>query len=145
MRHLGNIALDQTIDFLFSTNSQAGALVAPTTPGTVTIYKDNSASGTTNGVTYTPSFNGLAGVNLVTIATSDAFYAAGHDYAVVLAGAVVDSQSINAVVAGFSIAFRAATADVNTIKGQAITCAIRDRRRQPGLCLRPATGRRRIP
>jgi hypothetical protein len=89
----------------------------------VTVYKDNSTTGTTNGVTYTPSFNGLTGVNLVSIATSDAFYAAGHDYTVVLAGAVIDGQTVNTVLATFSIAFRAATADLNTIKGQAVACA----------------------
>ena len=123
MRHLGNIALSQTLNFLFSTNSQSGAAVAPSTAGTVTVYKDGGTTGTANGVTYTPSFNGLAGVNLVSIATADGFYAAGHDYAVVLAGAVIDGQTVNAAVAHFSIAFRAATADLNTIKGQAVACA----------------------
>ena len=122
MRHLGNIAAGQTLNFLFSTNSQAGAAVAPTTAGTVTVYKDNGTTGTTNGVTYTPSFNALSGVNLVSIATSDAFYAAGHDYTVVLTGAVIDGQTVNAVLADFAMAFRAATADLSTIKGQAVTC-----------------------
>jgi hypothetical protein len=123
MRHLGNIAAGQTLNFLFPTRNQAGAAVAPSTAGTVTVYKDNGTAGTTNGVTYATSFNGLTGVNLVTIATSDAFYAAGHDYAVVLSGAVIDGQTVNTVLAEFSIAFRAATADLNTIKGQAVACA----------------------
>ncbi len=122
MRHMGNIAAGQTLNFLFSTNSQAGAAVAPTTAGTVTVYKDNGTTGTTNGVTYTPGFNALTGVNLVTIATSDAFYAAGHDYTVVLTGAVIDGQTVNAVLADFAMAFRAATADLSTIKGQTVTC-----------------------
>ena len=89
----------------------------------MTVYQDGNTTGTTTGVTYTPSFNGVSGVNLVTIATSDAFYAAGHDYAVVLSGAAIDGQTVNAVLAGFSIAFRTATADLATIKGQTVTCA----------------------
>jgi len=36
MRHLGNIAAAQTLNFLFPTHTQAGAAVAPTTAGTVT-------------------------------------------------------------------------------------------------------------
>jgi hypothetical protein len=123
MRYLGNITAGQTLNFMFSTSNQSGGAVAPTTPGTVTVYEDNSTTGMTNGVTYTPSFNGVPGVNLVTIATSDAFYAAGHDYTVVLSGAVIDGQTVNAVVAGFSIAFRAATADLITIRGQAVACS----------------------
>jgi hypothetical protein len=123
MKYLGNITFGQTLNFMFSTSSQSGGAVAPTTAGTVTVYEDNGTAGTTNGVTYTPSFNGVPGVNLVTIATADAFYAAGHDYTVVLSGAVIDGQTVNAVLAGFSIAFRAATADLATVKGQAVACS----------------------
>jgi hypothetical protein len=111
MRYLGNIAAGQTVNFLFPTNNADGAAVAPTTAGTVSVYKDANTGETAAGVTYTPSFDGAAGVNLVSIATSDAFYAAGHDYAVVLGGAVIDGQTVNAVLATFSIVFRHATAD----------------------------------
>ena len=108
MRHLGNIAAGQTLNFLFSTNDADGAAIAPATAGTVSIYKDNDATQTTVGVTYTPSFDGIAGVNLVSLVTSDAFYAAGHDYTVVLSGAVIDGSAVNAVLATFSIEHRVA-------------------------------------
>ena len=103
MLYLGNIGPGQTINFLFSTNAQSGAAAAPTTAGTVTVYQENTTTGTTTGVTYAPSFHSIAGVNLVTIDTSDDFYAAGSTYSVVLSGAVVDSQTVNAVLAEFAI------------------------------------------
>lgn len=106
MRHLGNIAASQTLNFLFPTNNGDGAAVAPTTAGTVSVYKDNDTSQTTTGVTYTPSFDGIAGINLISLVTSDAFYAAGHDYAVVLSGAVIDGETINTILAEFSIEHR---------------------------------------
>lgn len=113
MRYLGNIALSQTLSFLFSTNDGGGAAVAPSTAGTVSVYKDGDTSQTTTGATYTPSFDGVTGVNLVQIATSDAFYAAGHDYTIVLSGAVIDGETVNAVLATFSIEHRYPAPDTN--------------------------------
>jgi hypothetical protein len=113
MKYLGNIAASQAISFLFSTNDGSGAAVAPTTAGTVAVYKDNNTAETTAGVTYTPSFDGITGVNLVSLVTSDAFYAAGHDYAVVLSGAVIDGETVNVVLATFSIAHRYPTPELN--------------------------------
>lgn len=106
MRHLGNIAAGQTLNFLFSTNNGDGAAIAPTTAGTVSVYKDNDTTPTTTGVTYTPSFDGIAGINLVALVTADAFFAAGHDYAVVLSGAAIDGEIVNAILAEFSIEHR---------------------------------------
>jgi hypothetical protein len=113
MRYLGNIAAGQTLNFLFPTNDSSGAGVAPTTAGTIRVYKDNDTTETNAGVTYTPSFDGVAGVNLVSLVTSDAFYASGHDYAVVLVGAVIDGETVNAVLATFSIAHRCPSAESN--------------------------------
>ncbi|MEN6458592.1 MAG: hypothetical protein ABFC63_06645 [Thermoguttaceae bacterium] len=110
MKYLGNLPAGQTVTFLFATNDGNGAAVAPTTVGTISVYKDNGISETAAGVTYTPSFDGLTGVNAVTITTTDAFYAAGHDFAVVLSGAVIDGETVNAVLAQFSIANRRAAA-----------------------------------
>jgi len=115
MRYLGNIAAGQTLNFLFSTNDGNGAAIAPTTAGTVSVYKDNDTTQTTAGVAYTPSFDGVAGVNLVSIVTSDAFYAAGHDYTVVLGGAVIDGETVNAAKADFSIENRKVQIDPNSV------------------------------
>jgi hypothetical protein len=107
MKYLGNIAAGQTLNFLFSTNDQSGAAVEPSDGGTVGVYKDgDDASSTTAGVGCSLSFNGVTGVNLVTIDTSDAFYESEHDYSVVLSGAVIDGETVNAALASFSIANR---------------------------------------
>jgi hypothetical protein len=110
MRNLGNIAVGQSVSFLFSTNDGDGMSVAPATAGTVAVYKDDGTTETTAGVTYTPSFDAVVGINLVKIETSDAFYATGHDYTVVLRGAVIDgTDPINMVLAAFSIEHRQST------------------------------------
>ena len=49
----------------------------------------------------------------LSINTSDAFYAAGHDYTVVLTGAVIDGQTVNTVLAAFSIEHRYPTPEQN--------------------------------
>ena len=46
MRQLGNIAAGQTLTFLFSTNDADGAAVAPSTAGTVSVYKDDNPTQT---------------------------------------------------------------------------------------------------
>jgi hypothetical protein len=127
MRYLGNISVGQAISFLFSTNDGGGAAAAPTTPGTVSVYKDDNTSQTTTGVTYAPSFDNVVGVNLVSIDTSDVFYAAGHDYTVVLCGAVIDGETVNAVLAMFSIDHRQATAALTDDEHHAVADAILDR------------------
>ena len=113
MLNLGNFDAGQTICLKFSTNDSSGAAVAPSTPGTVSVYKDGGATESTAGVTCTVSFDGLIGVNHVEIVTADAFYAAGHDYQVVLSGAVIDGNAVNCALACFSIGNRSPSANQN--------------------------------
>jgi hypothetical protein len=113
MRYLGNIAAGQTLNFLFPTNDSGGAAVAPATAGTIGVYKDDNTTQSASGATYTPSFDGIAGVNLVSLVTTDAFYEAGHDYSVVLSGAVIDGETVNAVLATFSMEHRCPTPESN--------------------------------
>jgi hypothetical protein len=122
MKYLGNIPSGQTLYFAFASNNGDGAAVAPTVDGAVSVYKDDGTGESTAGVTYTPSFDGIAGVNLVKIVTTDGFYAAGHDYSVVLAGATIDGQTVNAVLACFSIDHRLPT---NDIDGKTLEEAVR--------------------
>ncbi|MEN6450365.1 MAG: hypothetical protein ABFC96_07740 [Thermoguttaceae bacterium] len=104
MRYLGNFAAGQTVYFLFATNDGGGAAAAPTTAGTVSIYKDDGQLELAVDITYTPSFAGIAGINLVNVPTTDPLsYAPGHDYTIVLRDAVIDGETVNAVLATFSI------------------------------------------
>lgn len=102
-KYLGDYVEDQTIDFKWSSNEITGGSVTPTTAGTVSVYKGNSATQTTTGVTDTRGFDSLAGVHHCRIVTTDSFYEAGYDYQVVLSGAVIDGETVNAEIASFSI------------------------------------------
>jgi hypothetical protein len=103
MMYLGDYAEDEPVYFLWSTNNASGASITRATNGTVSVYKDNGTTQTTTGVTDTEDFDSLTGVHACTIVTTDAFYVTGADYAVVLSAATIDGQTVNAVLAHFSI------------------------------------------
>ena len=104
MMYLGDFAEDTVVDFMWSTNGVDGASITRSTNGTVSVYKGNSATQSTAGVTDTEDFDSLTGVHHCRIDTSaDAFYVTGGEYTVVLSGATVDTKSVNAVLAHFSI------------------------------------------
>lgn len=101
--YLGDFAENSVIDFMWDTNDAGGASITRATDGTVSVYKANSTTESTTGVTDTEDFDSLTGIHHCRIDTSDAFYAVGNDYAVVLSAATIDGQTVNAVVAHFSI------------------------------------------
>ncbi len=102
--YLGDYLEDDTLHFLWSSNSSTGASITRATNGTVSVYKDNGTTQSTVGVTDTEDFDSLTGIHACTIDLSaDAFYATGSDYAVVLSAATIDGQTVNAVLAHFSI------------------------------------------
>lgn len=107
--YLGDYPVNATVEHKWNTNDQAGGSVTRATDGSIRIYKDGSGTqrSSSAGITDTEDFDSLTGVHHLTIDLSDntdaGFYAAGHEYQVVLAGAVIDSQTVNAVLAHFSI------------------------------------------
>lgn len=102
--YLGDFIEDDAVHFLWSTNNASGASITRATNGTVQVYKDNADTQSTVGVTDTEDFDSLTGIHACTIDLSaDAFYATGANYTVVLAGATIDGQTVNAVLAHFSI------------------------------------------
>ena len=109
LHSFGDVVAGQILMFMFSTTNPNGCAVASTTVGNVYIYKDDDATATTDGVTYTPSFDGVAGINMVRLDTGHEFYEAGHNYNVVLVGAVVPGAlgcgpvTINMMLAKFSV------------------------------------------
>jgi hypothetical protein len=108
-QYLGDYNEDDTLYFLWNSNDSDGASITRSTDGTISVYKDNGTTQSTAGVTDAEDFDGLTGVHAVTIDLSaDAFYATGADYAVVLSAATIDTQTVNAVLAHFSIENRAA-------------------------------------
>lgn len=109
MMYLGDYPVNGMIDFKWMTNAAAGASITRATDGTLRIYKDNSTTerSSLNGVTQTEDFDSTTGIHHVRIDLSDntdsGFYSAGHEYQVVMSGMTIDGQSVNAVIAHFSI------------------------------------------
>jgi hypothetical protein len=104
MQHLGDFKRGQSISFLWSTYAAAGQSITRATNGTVQVYRDGNVAQFTTGVTDTEDFDGNVGIHLCVIDTATiANYPAGSDYSVIVIGMTVDGQSLNAVLASFSI------------------------------------------
>lgn len=114
MIYLGDFEQGATIYFKWHTTDQTGASItrgdgspgSPNSEGDLRIYKDDSLAqfGSPGGVTDTLDFDGITGVHHCTIDTSvDEFYTAGSTYMVVVVGAMIDGQEVNAVIAHFSL------------------------------------------
>jgi len=102
--YLGDYTEDGAVYFCWDTFNKNGANVTRSTNGTVSVYKDDGTTQSTAGVTDTEDFDTLTGIHNCKIDLSaDAFYATGHDYAVVLSAATIDGETVNAVLAVFSI------------------------------------------
>lgn len=104
MIYLGDISEDSVIDFEWYTNDADGGAISRSTDGVISVYKGNNIAQSIAGVTDSKDFDGVTGLNHCRIDTSaDPFYETGYDYMVVLTGAVIDTQTVNAVLAQFSI------------------------------------------
>lgn len=101
----GNVQVGATVNIPWATNDGNGASVTRATDGTISVYKDNSATQVTTGVTDTEDFDSLTGVHLVTIDTStdSDFYSTGSMFHVVLSAATIDGQTVNHPIASFAI------------------------------------------
>lgn len=108
--YLGDFNPGDTVRFMWNSNDSNGASITRSTNGTISVYQNGNTTQSTTGVTDTEDFDSLTGVHLVAVDTSadGTFYAAGRDFAVVLSGATIDTRSVNAVIAHFSIQARAA-------------------------------------
>jgi len=113
--YLGDYAEDGTLDMMWDSNNGSGGSVTRATDGTISVYKDNSTTQTTAGITDTEDFDGVTGIHQIRILLTDAFYAAQTDYVIVLSGAVIDGQTVNSVIGHFSIENR--VADIRRING----------------------------
>jgi len=104
MMYLGDYKEDAALYFCWHTHDKTGASITRSTDGTIKVYKDDGTIESTAGITDTEDFDSITGIHNCKIDLSaDAFYATGHDYSVVLAGAVIDGETINVVLAIFSI------------------------------------------
>jgi hypothetical protein len=110
--YLGAYPPAAAVDFKWNTQGADGASITRATDGVLRIYKDNSATyrSSSAGVTDSEDFGSVVGVHHVRIDLADntdaGFYAAGHEYQVVVVGAVIDGKTVNAVLAHFTIGFQ---------------------------------------
>jgi hypothetical protein len=113
MKYLGDYSGGATLDFTFSTHAADGTPTA-LVDGVVSVYKANGTTQSTEGVTLTASFDSVTGLNHVRIVLTNAFYATGNDYSVVLTAGTVDGVSVvGTTLALFSIENRT-EADIET-------------------------------
>jgi hypothetical protein len=109
MINLGDVATGSTIQVPWSSNGADGASITRATDGSIRIYKDNSTTqrSSSAGITDNEDFDSITGVHLVNIDLSDntdaGFYAAGHNYHVMLVAATIDGKTVNSWLATFSI------------------------------------------
>jgi hypothetical protein len=109
--YLGDFKLGTSLRFKFPTVNGAGAPTTLSGSPAISVYKADGTGEVTTGVTLTVDFDGKTGLNHVTIDLSDAFYAAGNDYQVVItAGTVAGVSAVGYVPVHFSIDNRTNTA-----------------------------------
>ena len=101
-------AAGSIVYFKFPTHTVAPAMttLAGSPAPAVSVYRDDSTGQSTVGVSLTLDFDGLTGLNHVTIDTSadGTFYAAGHDFFVIITTGTVDGTSVVGMPIGeFSI------------------------------------------
>lgn len=107
MKHLGDYDASTVIYGKFTTyRPSTGAAFALGGTPALSVYKDNSTTQSTSGVTLTADFDGVTGLNHFAIDTSadGTFYSAGSNFDIVITTGTVDSVSVvGSVVASFTI------------------------------------------
>lgn len=133
--YLGDYVLAATIYHKFTTRGTTGLPTTLAGSPALSVYKTNSTTESTSGITLTVDFDGRTGLNNVAIdlASDGTFYATGCDFAIVITtGTVGGTSVVSETIATFSInnrsALRPATAgrtlvvdaaglaDANTVK-----------------------------
>lgn len=107
MRHLGDFDTSTIVYGKFTTyRPSTGATFTLGGTPALSVYKDNSTTQSTTGVTLTADFDSVTGLNHYAIDTSadGTFYSAGSFFDVVITTGTVDSVSVvGAVVGSFTI------------------------------------------
>lgn len=106
MAYIGDFAEDYaTLNTKFTTVGSDGASTVLAGSPVISVYKANGTTQSTAGITLSVDFDSVVGMNNVLIdLSSDAFYATGNDYQVVVTTGTVGGVSIvGYVVAEFSI------------------------------------------
>jgi hypothetical protein len=105
MMYLGDFPDDQILRFAFSTRGAGGASITFAGTPSLAVYKDDSDTQSTAGITLTVDRDAVTGQHLVEVnLSSDPFYSAGSDYSItVISGTVDGVDVVGQVLANFSI------------------------------------------
>jgi hypothetical protein len=102
--YLGDYNYQQTVYYMKNAHKADGTPIDGAGGLAVSVYKDDVADESTAGITLVGPFDSRTGLINLKIVTTDAFYAANHDYFVVVTTGTVDSISaVSYVLASFSI------------------------------------------
>jgi hypothetical protein len=107
--YVGDFLIGQRVMLPWSTNSKLGASVSRVVKGTVLVFRASTGTTSTVGVVDTADVSSIAGINFTTIDLTNAFYQPHDDYVVILNGATIDEEPVNAVLGEFSIMNRSNT------------------------------------
>lgn len=122
MAHLGDFDTSAVIYGKFTTyRPSTGATFTLAGTPALSVYKDNSTTQSTTGVTLTADFDSVTGLNHFAIDTSadGTFYAAGSFFDIVITTGTVDSVSVTGSVVG-SFTLRKNSALKPTTAGRAL-------------------------
>jgi hypothetical protein len=110
----GDIVLDATVDFLFTTAVGGVPTTLDGTPS-LAVYEAGSAVEITAGVTLTVDYDSKTGLNRCQVAATDVNgFAAAKNYSIAVAAGTLDGVSIaNTILATFSIANRVAQSPID--------------------------------
>lgn len=106
MTWLGDFATSAVIDHKFTTVTTTGAPTQLAGTPAISVYKDNSTTQSTSGVTLAVDFDTVTGLNNVRVDTSadGTFYSAGSNFQIVITtGTVGGTSVVGYVVGSFSL------------------------------------------
>lgn len=105
MAYRGDLVAGDPVDFKFTTVGSTGATTLSGSPD-LFVFKGNSTTGSTAGLTLTADFAGYTGLNHARILTTadTTFYANGNEFSVIVSTGTVGGTSIKGyTVASFSL------------------------------------------
>lgn len=104
-QYYGDVQLGDTIQWLFTTVDASGVPTILTGSPTATAYTDGGTTQSATGVTLTANFDGVTGLNLMSVvASSGNGFAAGENIEIVLDAGTVDSNTVVGYAVGsFSV------------------------------------------
>jgi len=120
MINLGDFPSQQTVYLMTNAHKGDGTPIDGAGGLAVSVYKDDNTTEYASGtdITLTGPFDSRTGFISVKVVTTNAFFAAGHDYFIVVTTGTVDSISVvSYVLAAFSIENRAAPTLASIVAG----------------------------